>query len=102
MYLQYIADVTPILKRGGKQLMKYPRPISLLPICGKIFEKFTFNNIYSYLNSNNFISKHQSGFRAGDSITNQLLYLINEIHDAFENPQSLEFRAVLLDISKAF
>ena len=32
----------------------------------------------------------------------QLLFLVNEIHQAFENPKSLEVRAVFLDISKAF
>ena len=42
------------------------------------------------------------GFRPGDSTTNQLLYLVNEIHQAFENLKSLEIRAVFLDISKAF
>ena len=46
--------------------------------------------------------KNQSGFRPGDSTTNQLLYLVNEIHQAFESPKSLEVRAVFLDISKAF
>ena len=61
-----------------------------------------FNNIYSYLNGNNLIAKNQSGFRPGDSTTNQLLYLVNEIHQAFENPKSLEVRAIFLDISKAF
>ena len=77
-------------------------PISLLPICGKIFEKIIFNNHYSYLNVNNLITKNHSGFRPGDSTTNQLLYLVNEIHQAFENPKSLEVRAVFLDNSKAF
>ena len=48
------------------------------------------------------ITKNQSGFRPGDSTTNQLLFLVNEIHQAFENPKSLEVRAVFLDISKAF
>ena len=66
------------------------------------FEKIAFNNLYSYLNANNLITKNQSGFRPGDSTTNQLLYLVNEIHQAFENPKSLEVRAVFLDISKAF
>ena len=32
----------------------------------------------------------------------QLLYLVNEIHEAFEDPKSLEVRSVFLDISKAF
>ena len=97
-----LANVTPIFKKGDKQSIKNYRPISLLPICGKIFEKIIFNNLYSYLNVNNLIIKNQSGFRPCDSTTNQLLYLVNEIHKAFENPKSLEVRAVFLDISKAF
>ena len=97
-----LANVTPIFKKNDKQLIKNYRPISLLPICGKIFEKILFNNIYNYFNVNNFLTKNQSGFRPGDSTTNQLLYLVNEIHEAFENPKSLEVRAVFLDISKAF
>ena len=97
-----LANVTPIFKKGDKQSIENYRPISLLPICGKIFEKIIFNNLYCYLNVNNLITKNQSGFRPGDSTTNQLLYLVNEIHKAFENPKSLEVRAVFLDISKAF
>ena len=58
--------------------------------------------LYNYLNVNNLITKNQSRFRPGDSTTNQLLYLVNEIHEAFENPKSLEVRAVFLDIFKAF
>ena len=73
-----------------------------MPICGKIFEKIIFNSLYKYFNTNNLITKNQSGFRPGDSTTNQLLYLVNEIHEAFEDPKSLEVRAVFLDISKAF
>ena len=34
-----LANVTPIYKKEDKQLVKNYRPISLLPICGKIFEK---------------------------------------------------------------
>ena len=97
-----LANVTPIFKKGDKQLIKNYRPISLLPICSKIFEKIISKNLYSYLNANNLLTKNQSGFRPGDSTTNQLLYLGNEIHQAFENPKSLDVRAVFLDISKAF
>ena len=94
--------MTPSFKKGDKQLIKNYSPISLLPICGKIFEKIIFNNLYTYLNANNLVTKNQSGFRPDDSTTNQLLYVVNEIHQTFENPNSLEVRAVFLDISKAF
>ena len=97
-----LANVTPVFKKGDKQLIKNYRPISLLPICGKILEKIIFNNLYSYLHTNNLITKNQSGFRPGDSTTNQLLYLLDEIHQAFDNTKSFEVRSVFLDISKAF
>ena len=67
-----------------------------------MFGTIIFNNLYLYLNSNNLITKNQSDFRPGDSTTNQLLFLVDEIHQAFEDRNSLEFRAVFLDISKAF
>ena len=67
--------------------------------CLKTLSSITFTVIS---NTNNFITKNQSGFRPGDSTTNQLLYLVDEIHKAFEDPKSLEVRAVFLDISKAF
>ena len=89
-----LANVVPIHKKEDKQLVKNYRPISLLPICGKIFEKLIFNDLYSYLVLNNLITKNQSGFIPGDSCTNQLLFLINEIHEAFEDTKSLEVRVV--------
>ena len=71
-----LANVTPVFKKGDKQLIKNYRPISLLPICGKILEKIIFNNLYSYLHTNNLLTKNQSGFRPGDSTTNQLLFFL--------------------------
>ena len=73
------------------------------PSCKQyVYFKIIFNNLYSYLNGNNLITKNQLDFRPGDSTSNQLLYLVNEIHKAFEDPNSLDVRAVFLDISKAF
>ena len=88
-----LANVSPIFKKDDKQSIKNYRYISLLPICGKMFEKIIFNNLYHYLNSNNLITRNQSGFRPCDSTTNQLLFLVDEIHQAFEDCNSLEVRA---------
>ena len=96
------ANLNPIHKKGDKQLINNYRPISLLPICGKIFEKIVFNQLYCFFSANNLIIKNQSGFRSGDSTTNQLLTLVNEIHNSFDNRNCIEARSVFLDISKAF
>ena len=65
---QLISEPTNIepSQERGKYLAGNYRPISLLPICGKIFEKIVFNQLYYYFMNNNLISKHQSGFRPGD------------------------------------
>ena len=75
-----LANVTPILKKGDKQFIKNYRPISLLPICGKVLEKIIFNNLYAYLYTNNLITKNQSGVRPGDSTpTNYCIFLMKSI-----------------------
>ena len=96
------ANVTPVHKKNDKQIITNYRPISLLPILAKVFEKIVFKNLFNYLVSNNLITKNQSGFRPGDSCTNQLLSLVNDIHTAFDDKNCLEVRSVYLDMSKAF
>ena len=56
--------------------------------------------MYAYFVDNELISKHQSGFRPGDSTINQLLAITDEIYKSFES--HAETRAAYLDISKAF
>ena len=97
-----LANVTPVHKKKDKQTVSNYRPISLLPIFDKIFERIIFKNLYNFLIENDLITKHQSGFRPGDSCGNQLLSLINEIHEAFHDKSCLEVRSVFLDMSKAF
>ena len=97
-----LANVTPTHKKKDKQTVSNYRPISLLPIFDKIFERIIFKNLYNFLVQNNLITKYQSGFRPGDSCGNQLLSLTNEIHEAFHGKGCLEVRAVFLDMSKAF
>ena len=97
-----LANVTPIFKTGNKHLIKKYRPIPLHPVCRKILEKIIFNCLYAYLHTNNLITKNQSGFRPGDSTTNQLLYLLDEINQAFDSTKSFEPRTVFLDIDKVW
>ena len=96
------ANVVPVHKKVSKNLLKNYRPISLLPIFGKIFEKCLYNTLYHYFESNNLFSPHQSGFRKHDSCVSQLLAITHEIYKNFDASPTLETRAVFLDISKAF
>ena len=75
---------------------------SLLPICGKIFEKIIFSKINNFLLDEDLLNPNQSGIRLGDSCINQLLAITHEISKAFDCNPSLEVRSVFLDISKAF
>ena len=96
------ANVTPVHKKKDKQTASNYRPISLLPIFAKMFERIIFKNLYNYFKANNLITKNQSGFTPGDSGTNQLLSLVHDIHLAFDDSSCLEVRSVYLDMSKAF
>ena len=94
------ANVVPVHKKGGKQILKNYRPILLLPIAGKIFERLFHDRMFEFFIANNLISKYQSDFRPGDSCINQLLSITHEIYQSFDD--NLEVRAVFLHISKAF
>ena len=94
------ANVVPVQKKGDKQSLKIYRPISLLPICGKILERLIYNKMFEYFNENDLIFHNQSGFKPGDSCINQLLSITHEIYISFD--EGYETRGVFLDTSKAF
>ena len=96
------ANLVPIHKKNQKNMLKNYRPISLLPIFGKVFEKLLFKSLYSFLIQNDLISPKQSGFIKGDSTINQLLSITEMINSSFDCDVPKEVRSVFLDISKAF
>ena len=58
--------------------------------------------MYNYFITNNLITKNQSGhgFRPNDSVTNQLICLVDSIHSSLD--VNLDVHVVFLDMSKAF
>ena len=93
-------NIVPVRKKSGKQNIKNYCPVCLLPICGKIFERLIFNEMFTFFIFNNLISPNQSGFKPGDSCINQLLSITHEICKSFDD--GLEVKGVFLDISKVF
>ena len=94
------ANIVPIHKKGDKQAVINYRPVSLLPICGKIFERLLYNEMLNFFLENDLISPKQSGFRPGNSCINQLLSINHEILSVVDI--GLEVRGLFLDVSKAF
>ena len=87
-------------QKNDKQILSNYRPVSLLPVCSKIFERLIYNSMYKHISDNNLLSPNQSGFRTGDSCINQLLSITYDIFHCFD--EGMETRAIFLDISKAF
>ena len=53
-------NIVPCYRKDYKQNFKNYRPVSLLPICGKIFERLIFNEMFSFFLSNKKIFKIKS------------------------------------------
>ena len=66
-------------EKDDKQCLKNYHPLSLLQICGKIFEKLIFNEMFKFFIEKEIISPNQSGFKSGDSCINQRLAITHEI-----------------------
>ena len=95
-----IALLKPLFKKGSKLEAKNYRPISLLPLVSKIFEKVIFNQTQSYLDQNKIFYKYQSGFRQNHSTDTALSYLTDKIQRGFDD--GLFTGMLLIDLQKAF
>ena len=95
-------NIVPVHEKNEKDLLKNYRPVSLLSIFSKIFEKCIYDSLYDYFEENNFFSDCQSGFRKHDSCISQLLSITHNIYKNFDANPTLDTRGIFLDISKAF
>ena len=88
------------IKKETRKILENYRPISLLPIDEKIFERTLYDNMFEFFAKNDSLSHKQSGFKRCNSCINQLLWITHGIYKSFGD--SLDVRGVFLDISKSF
>ena len=50
-------NTVTVHKKDDKQNIKNYNPVSLLPICSKVFERILFNNMLSFFLENNLITQ---------------------------------------------
>ena len=92
--------VTPVYKKGNAELLENYRPVSTLPIFGKIFEKIIYKRLYSFLTAKGILNSNQFGFRKGRSTVHALHSSVNIIQDALKNGKHA--LGIFIDLSKAF
>jgi hypothetical protein len=95
-----LAKVVPIHKSGNKQSLNNYRPISLLPVLSKLFEKVIFKRLYHFIDIHDMLYSSQYGFRPGHSTTDAITEFSQLIHDTFEKKE--HGVGLFLDLSKAF
>ena len=96
-----ISSAVPVFKNvGERSTAKNYRPVSLLSVVSKAFEKLVNNRIVDHLEKCGLFSDFQYGFRSSRSTADLLTVVSDRIARAFN--RSGATRAVALDISKAF
>ena len=85
---------------GERSTAKNCRPVSLLSVVSKVFEKLVNNRIVDHLQKSGLLSDFQYGFRSSPSTADLLTVVSDRIDRAFN--RSGTTRAVTLDIFKAF
>lgn len=94
------AITVPIPKKGDAKSVNNMRPISLLPVAGKVLERFINNHIMEHMEGNGFFAKCQGGFRKGKSTIHTVYNLIKYV---WENRNNKKYVAsIYLDLAKAF
>ena len=94
------AKIVPLYKSGDRESCTNYRPISILKVLSKIFEKIFLSRIQCFIEKNKIIPSSQYGFKRNNSTKDALLYaLINTEISQSKNKISA---ALLLDLSKAF
>ena len=91
-----IAKVKPLFKKGSKTDPSNYRPISLLPLLSKVFERVVLDQTKEFLSLNKILYDYQSGFRKNHSTDTCVSFLNDKILKDFDD--GLVTGMILIDI----
>ena len=95
-----LANVVPLFKADDSMLFNNYRPVSILCVISKVFDKIMFDRLQKFLNDFNILYENQFGFRRNHSTHMAHIVLMVKIVHALENGESVI--GLYLDFSKAF
>ena len=93
------ANVIPVFKKGDKSNMNNYRPISLLPVLSKVYEKVLNIQITKIIDEG-YIDDNQYGFRKEHSTEDAVLKFVDKIEKDLALGKNVA--TVYVDVSKAF
>ena len=93
-----LSNVTPVHKKDDKTSKANYRPISVLSVIPKVFEKLQFDQLYSVFTP--VFSDNMSRFLLGHSCCSALLKLTDDWRQALDNKNDVA--VIAIDLSKAF
>ena len=76
------ADITPVFLKKDRENVQNYRPVSILPVLSKVYERCRYDQMYVYLNK--ILSKWQCGFRQGYSTEHYLLIMAEKWRQSLE------------------
>ena len=95
-----LANVIPLYKADDAFLFNNYRPVSLLCVISKVFEKVMYNRLIDFLETFAILNNSQFGFRKMHSTYMALMTLMNRLISSLENDEYI--LGIFLDFSKAF
>ena len=95
-----IANVIPLYKSDDPMYFNHYRPVSLLCMLSRVFERLMYSRLLAFLETFKILYQHQYGFRRKHSTYMALMVLIDKITEALENGEFII--GFFLDFSKAF
>ena len=95
-----VARVTPIFKDGEKTNKSNYRPISVLPVISRLFEKLVTDQLYKHMDENGQFSNDQSGFLRLCSTVTCLLKNTDDWYNGLDLGKLVGL--VFIDLKKAF
>lgn len=94
------SKIIPLFKSGSTSDPTNYRPISVLPIFSKVFEKIILNQLLEHFTKHNLLHNKQFGFSKGLSTIDAGVELLKQIYDGWENSNNA--LGIFCDLSKAF
>ena len=95
-----LAKVVPVFKNGDDTDPNNYRPISLLSIFNRIFERLMYKRLKSFFEINGLFYESQYGFREKHSTQHALIDIVNRIQNNMD--KGMFSTGVFIDLKKAF